>query len=83
MASSLRQVAIRSVGWARDSLGFGALDGIAAIRVATHDVVSFSLPPLVLIAVALLVSSLPRVRAARIDPAKSLREGKLGFHSPA
>jgi putative ABC transport system permease protein len=43
--------------------------------VAIHDVVSFSLPPAVLITVALLASLMPMVRAARIDPAKSLRDG--------
>jgi ABC-type antimicrobial peptide transport system permease subunit len=75
MASSLRQVALgTSVGLAAawvlvrwmESLLFG---------VDRHDVVSFSLPPTVLITVALLASLLPMVRAARIDPAKSLREG--------
>jgi putative ABC transport system permease protein len=75
MASSLRQVAAgTSVGlvaaWASarwmESLLYG---------VAIHDVVSFALPPAVLISVALLASLLPMVRAARIDPAKSLRDG--------
>jgi len=43
--------------------------------VGSHDLLSFSLPPAVLIAVALLASLLPMLRAARIDPAKLLREG--------
>jgi predicted permease len=43
--------------------------------VAEHDPVSFSIPPVVLVAVAILASLLPLYRAIRIDPAKSLREG--------
>ena len=43
--------------------------------VAGHDPLSFSLPPVVIIAVGLLASVLPMVRAARIDPVRSLREG--------
>jgi predicted permease len=73
--ASLRQVLVGTVvglaaSWAlvrwMESLLYG---------VAGHDAVSFSLPPVVLIAVALLASLLPMVRAARIDPVKSLREG--------
>jgi predicted permease len=75
MASSLRHVAM------------GTATGLAAawvlVRwmqsllygVASHDIVSFSLPPAVLITVALVASLLPMARAARVDPAKSLREG--------
>jgi len=75
MASGLRQVAAgTAVGLAAawvlvrwmESLLFG---------VGSHDLLSFSLPPAVLIAVALLASLLPMLRAARIDPAKLLREG--------
>lgn len=40
-----------------------------------HDPVSFSLPPVVLVAVGTLASLLPMLRAARMDPVKSLREG--------
>jgi predicted permease len=40
-----------------------------------HDFVSFALPPIVLTGIALLASLLPMFRAARIDPARSLREG--------
>jgi predicted permease len=73
--SSIRQIVVGTVvglaaSWALvrwiESLLYG---------VAGHDAVSFSLPPVVLIAVGLLASLLPMVRAARIDPAKSLREG--------
>jgi putative ABC transport system permease protein len=75
VASSLRQVAAgTSIGLAAawvlarwmESLLFG---------VARHDAVSFLLPPAVLIAVALLAGILPMLRAARIDPAESLRVG--------
>jgi len=75
MAASLRQVAAgTSVGLAAawvlarwmESLLYG---------VASHDVLSFSLPPAVLITAALLAGVPPMIRAARIDPAKSLREG--------
>ncbi|MBZ5581237.1 MAG: ABC transporter permease [Acidobacteriia bacterium] len=43
--------------------------------VAAHDVVSFVVPPLVLIAMGVLASLLPVRRALRIDPAQALREG--------
>jgi len=43
--------------------------------VAEHDLVSFSIPPVALVAVAILASLFPMYRAIRIDPAKSLREG--------
>jgi putative ABC transport system permease protein len=43
--------------------------------VAVHDLVSFCVPPLVLVAVAILASVLPMYRAVRIDPAESLRVG--------
>jgi putative ABC transport system permease protein len=74
MSSSLRQVALGTaaglaaawvlVRW-MESLLFG---------VAIHDVVSFSVAPAVLMAVAVFASVSPMVRAARIDPARSLRE---------
>jgi putative ABC transport system permease protein len=75
MASSLRQVAIgTTVGLATAWVLVRWMESLL-YGVANHDVVSFSLPPVVLIAVALLANSLPMVRAVRIDPAKSLREG--------
>ena len=40
-----------------------------------HDPISFSLPPIVLALVGLMASLLPMLRAAHIDPARSLREG--------
>jgi predicted permease len=41
--------------------------------VDSHDALSFLLPPVALIAIALIASLLPMVRAAHIDPAASLR----------
>ena len=75
VASSLRQVVVGTAiglaaSWALARWMESLLYGVAG-----HDAVSFSLPPAVLIAVALLASLLPMVRAARIDPARSLREG--------
>ena len=75
MSSSLRQVAM--------GIAIGIASAWVLVRwmesllygVASHDAVSFSLPPAVLIVVALLASLLPMIRAARIDPARSLREG--------
>jgi predicted permease len=75
MASSFRQVALGT------SAGLGAAWVLARwmesllFGVGSHDAVSFSLPPVVLIAAALLASLPPMIRAARIDPAASLREG--------
>ena len=75
MASSLRQVALgTSLGLAAAWLLARWMESLL-YGVATHDLVSFSLPPAVLITVALLASLLPMFRASRIDPARSLREG--------
>ena len=41
--------------------------------VDSHDALSFLLPPVLLVAIALIASLLPMVRAAHIDPATSLR----------
>jgi ABC-type antimicrobial peptide transport system permease subunit len=43
--------------------------------VGEHDLISFSVPPLVLIAAGLTASLYPVYRAVTIDPARSLREG--------
>ena len=43
--------------------------------VAEHDLLSFSIPPIVLVTVAILASVFPMYRATRIDPAESLRVG--------
>ena len=41
--------------------------------VGSHDAVSFLLPPVTLVGATLVASLLPMLRAARIDPATSLR----------
>jgi ABC-type antimicrobial peptide transport system permease subunit len=62
-------------------VGIGASWGLARwvksllFGVAEHDLVSFGIAPVVLVAVAVLASLLPMWRAVRIDPARSLREG--------
>jgi putative ABC transport system permease protein len=43
--------------------------------VGSHDAFSFLLPPVALAGVGLLASLVPMLRAARIDPATTLREG--------
>jgi putative ABC transport system permease protein len=42
--------------------------------VATHDSLSFSIAPVVLVTAAIVAGLLPMYRAVRIDPAESLRE---------
>ncbi|MGD0868946.1 MAG: ABC transporter permease [Bryobacteraceae bacterium] len=73
--SSLRQVVVGTVAGLAASWALARWIESLLYGVAGHDPVSFSLPPVVLVAVGLLASLLPMVRAARIDPAKSLREG--------
>ena len=43
--------------------------------IAEHDLLAFSIPPIVLAAVAILAALVPMSRALRIDPAESLRVG--------
>jgi cell division protein FtsX len=75
MASSLRQAALgTAVGLAAAWILVRWMESLL-YGVPTHDILSFSVPPAILITVALLASLLPMVRAAHIDPAKSLREG--------
>ena len=73
--SSLRQVVGGTVAGLAASWAMARWIESLLYGVAGHDLVSFSLPPVVLVAVGLLASLLPMVRAARIDPARSLREG--------
>jgi predicted permease len=74
VASSLRQVVVGTVAGLAASWALARWIESLLYGVAGHDPVSFSLPPVVLVAVGLLASLLPMARAARIDPAKSLRE---------
>jgi predicted permease len=41
--------------------------------IAEHDLLAFSIPPVVLVAVAILAALVPMSRALRIDPAETLR----------
>jgi putative ABC transport system permease protein len=49
--------------------------GTLLYGIAEHDSMSFSAPPIVLAAIAILASLLPVFRAMQIDPSQSLREG--------
>ena len=42
--------------------------------VSTTDVVTFSTVPLILIATAMIASSIPALRATRVDPVVALRD---------
>ncbi len=75
VASSLRQVVLGAVVGLAASWALARWIESLLYGVAGHDPLSFSLPPVLIIAVGLLASLLPMVRAARIDPVKSLREG--------
>jgi ABC-type antimicrobial peptide transport system permease subunit len=73
--SSLRQtIAGTAVGlaasWAMARWIASLLYGVGG-----HDALSFLAPPVALVGVGLMASLLPMIRAARIDPAISLREG--------
>jgi len=58
-------------------IGAAALTRVMAsllFGVSAMDVVTFSIVPLVLIGTALLASSIPALRAARVDPVVALRD---------
>ncbi len=75
VSSSLRQLALGTAIGLAASWALSHWMESLLYSVAGHDPVSFSLPPVVLVFTGLLASLLPMLRAARIDPAKSLREG--------
>jgi putative ABC transport system permease protein len=75
MASSLRQVALGTAAGLALAWVFARWMQSLLYAVPTHDAISFAAPPVVLAAAALLASLSPLFRAARIDPARSLREG--------
>jgi predicted permease len=75
VASSLRQVVLGTVAGLAASWALARWMESLLYGVAGHDPLSFSLPPVVIVAVGFLASVLPMVRAARIDPVRSLREG--------
>ena len=49
-------------------------DGDAAVRRQRHDLVTFATVPLCSVAIALLATYLPALRATRVDPVVALRE---------
>ena len=75
VAASLRQLAAGAVLGLMASWVLTRFVRSLLFDVGGHDPISFSLPPMVLALVGLLASLLPMVRAAKIDPARSLREG--------
>jgi len=73
--ASLRQVIAGAVVGLAASWALARWIASLLFGVGRHDPVSFLVPPVVLAAIGLLASLLPMLRAARIDPAASLREG--------
>ena len=71
--SSLRQVMAGTVVGLGASWVLSRWVASLLFGVGGHDVLSFLIPPVALIAIALIASVLPMLRAARIDPATSLR----------
>ncbi|HXB75118.1 MAG TPA: ABC transporter permease [Candidatus Acidoferrales bacterium] len=73
VGSSLRYTLVGTIAGLAASWALARWIRTLLYGVAEHDLLSFSIPPLVLIAVAILASVLPMYRAVRIDPAESLR----------
>ena len=73
--SSLRQVIAGTVVGLAASWAMGRWIASLLYGIGGHDALSFLAPPVALAAVGLLASLQPMIRAARIDPATSLREG--------
>jgi putative ABC transport system permease protein len=76
MGATLRNtLAGASVGLA---VSWALARGIRALLfgIAEHDLASFALPPVLLVAVAIAAGLAPLCRALRIDPAATLREGE-------
>jgi predicted permease len=73
--SSLRQTIAGTVVGLAASWAMARWIASLLYGVGGHDALSFLAPPVALVGVGLLASLLPMIRAARIDPATSLREG--------
>jgi predicted permease len=73
--ASLRQVIAGTVVGLAASWAVARWMASLLYGVGGHDALSFLAPPIALVGVGLLASLLPMIRAARIDPATSLREG--------
>jgi putative ABC transport system permease protein len=74
MGSSLRYTLIGTVAGLAASWALARWVRTLLYGVATHDPVTFSIAPVVLVTAAILASLFPMYRAIRIDPAESLRE---------
>jgi putative ABC transport system permease protein len=75
VGSSLRHILVGTIVGLSASWALTRWIATLLYGVAEHDLASFSLPPVVLLAVGILASLFPMHRAVRIDPAESLREG--------
>src|SRR5262249_6821042 len=70
IGSSLRYTLVGAVAGLFGSWALARWIKTLLYGVAEHDPVSFSMAPVVLVAVAMLASILPMCRAVRIDPAQ-------------
>ncbi|MBI5282788.1 MAG: ABC transporter permease [Candidatus Solibacter usitatus] len=75
VGSSLRSVLVGTVVGLFASLLLARWIKTLLYGITEHDPVSFSMAPVVLVAVAIFASLFPVYHAIRIDPAKSLRDG--------
>jgi predicted permease len=73
--SSLRQAIAGAAAGLAGSWAMARWIASLLYGIGGHDALSFLAPPAALVGVALLASLAPMIRAARIDPATSLREG--------
>ncbi|MEX2262422.1 MAG: ABC transporter permease [Bryobacteraceae bacterium] len=75
MGASLRYILVGAVAGLSAAWALARWIKTLLYGIAEHDPVSFSIAPIMLVAVAVLATLFPICRAIRIDPAKSLREG--------
>jgi putative ABC transport system permease protein len=73
LANALRTVAVGLALGAAAALAFGRLLSSQLYGVSPHDPLTFLAISALLLAVALLASGLPALRAARVDPISALR----------
>jgi ABC-type antimicrobial peptide transport system permease subunit len=74
VGASFRSVAIGIAGGLGASWLLARLIRNLLFGVAPNDLLSFTLGPLLLLAIAVVASAAPVIRAVRIDPSQSLRE---------
>ncbi len=75
VAATLRQVAAGAAIGLAASWALARFTDSLLYGITRHDALSFALPPLLLLAFALLAALTPMIRASRIDPAAALRVG--------